>query len=203
MLPVADQVLVRGSYSSAEALPPPATSTVPSGSSVAVWRPRAVPMLPVAAQTPVLGSESSAEGTSSPQPALMSPPATSTLPSGSSMAVACRRRTPMAPVAVQDPVLGSYSSADASAARPLTSLPSPPSPGHEHFAVGQQRGRVALARRAHCSGGGPGPRCAARRARRCRWRGPRLDRWCRGSHRPRAPCHRAAAWRCRPDGWRS
>ena len=56
---------VAGSYSSALArkpvLPyPPATSTLPEGSSVAVWNPRAVLKLPAVLQAPVAGSYSSA-----------------------------------------------------------------------------------------------------------------------------------------------
>jgi len=64
--PVAAQVPVAGSYSSALAaaappLPkPPATRTLPEKSGVAVWKLRAVASEPVAAQVPVAGSYSSA-----------------------------------------------------------------------------------------------------------------------------------------------
>ena len=66
MLPVAENVPVPGSYSSAEArkpmlLWPPVTNTLPLGSSVAVWPVRAVAMLPVEEKPPVAGSYSSAE----------------------------------------------------------------------------------------------------------------------------------------------
>src|SRR5438094_8232088 len=58
------QLPVAGSYNSAllksEPLYPPATSTLPLDSSVAVCRKRAVPRLPVAVHVPVAGSYSSA-----------------------------------------------------------------------------------------------------------------------------------------------
>src|SRR5450756_1874813 len=142
MLPVAVQNPLPGSYSSAEAsgglrlallLPrPPATSTLPSGSSVAVWDWRGMGMLPVAVQDPLLGSYSSAEASVGPPPPMSPPgsavpPATSTLPSGSSVAVWNMRGVTMLPVAVQDPLLGSYSSAEASALLlPVTLLLSVP-----------------------------------------------------------------------------
>src|SRR5689334_20480696 len=58
MLPVAVQVPVVGSYTSAVAqapppLPPPVTRTLPLGSSVAVCPLRALAMLPLAVQPPV------------------------------------------------------------------------------------------------------------------------------------------------------
>ena len=62
MLPVADQVPVAGSYTSAEALSttlasePPATSTLPPGSRVAVWEARPVPRPATAVHVPVAGS---------------------------------------------------------------------------------------------------------------------------------------------------
>ena len=60
MLPVAVKVPVAGSYSSAVARSltgptPPAISTFPVGSSVAVWPLRVVVMLPVGAKVPVEG----------------------------------------------------------------------------------------------------------------------------------------------------
>src|SRR5206468_2134282 len=77
-----------GSYSSAllkiPLLPaPPATSTLPEGSSVAVCKERAARTLPVVLQLPVAGSYSAALLKSLP----LTPPATSTLPEGSSVAV--------------------------------------------------------------------------------------------------------------------
>ena len=66
MLPVAVHVPVAGSYSSAlakgcsQSSMPPATSTCPFGSNVAVCESRAVAMLPVAVHVPVAGSYSSA-----------------------------------------------------------------------------------------------------------------------------------------------
>ena len=72
------------SYSSAllRALPlnPPATSTLPLGSNVAVGDRRAVVRLPVSLQVPLAGSYSSALP-------LLSPAATSTLPLDSNVAV--------------------------------------------------------------------------------------------------------------------
>ena len=63
---------------------PPATSTLPLRSNVAVWPSRTMVMLPVAVQDPLLGSYNSAEVN---PPLAPSPPATSTLPSSSSVAV--------------------------------------------------------------------------------------------------------------------
>ena len=65
---------------------PPATSTLPSGSSVAVWSARGVIIFPVAVQVPLSGSYSWA----------LSEPATRTLPSRSNVAVSCSR-TPHLP----------------------------------------------------------------------------------------------------------
>ena len=88
------------------ALPPPATSTLPSGSSVAVWPARANPRLAVAVQVRVPGSYSSAEALISLPP--VKPPTTSTLPSASSVAVQPPKRVAtIFPTAVQDPLLGS------------------------------------------------------------------------------------------------
>jgi hypothetical protein len=62
MLPVGENVLVAGSYSSAEAsrtppLPvPPETSTLPESRAVRVGKLRVVDMGPVAVQAPVTGS---------------------------------------------------------------------------------------------------------------------------------------------------
>src|SRR5450759_1628430 len=126
MFPVAVQDPLPGSYSAAEAsgglrlaplLPePPAASTLPSGGSDAVWDWRGGGMLPVAVRDPLLGSYSSAEASALLLPVtllLPVPPATSTLLSGSSVAVWDWRGVGMFPVAVQDPLLGSYSSAEA------------------------------------------------------------------------------------------
>src|SRR3990172_8457708 len=107
-----------GSYNSAEvqvgvvSYSPPVTRTVPSGSSVAVWFRRGVTMLPVAFQVPVCGSYSSAAASTSRFGPLPKPPATSTLPSGSSVAVWYLRPVTMFPVAVQVPLSGSYSAAE-------------------------------------------------------------------------------------------
>jgi hypothetical protein len=70
-------------------LAPAATSTLPEGSKVAVWKDRATPMLPVLLQLPVAGSYNSALLKLGP-PVVCSvgvPPATSTLPEGNSVAM--------------------------------------------------------------------------------------------------------------------
>ena len=66
-------------------LDPPATSTLPEGSSVAVSDMRAVPMLPVAVHNPRrwIIQLRAAQGID----IKITPPATSTLPEGSSVAV--------------------------------------------------------------------------------------------------------------------
>src|SRR5207245_85872 len=84
------EILKAGMPHTARARPaadPPARSTLPVGSSVAVCPWRAVCILPVAAHRPVDGSYSSAlaQGTQSPLVAL--PPATRTWPEGKSVAV--------------------------------------------------------------------------------------------------------------------
>src|SRR6516164_2855605 len=132
MLPVGPNVPVAGSYSSAllsgplppppPPAPPPATSTRPLGSSVAVWKARAPLMLPVGFHVPVAGLYSSALE-NAVQPKLMqpSPPATSTWPLFSSVAVKSSRAVVMLPVGLNVPVAGLYSSALLVAA-----LPTPP-----------------------------------------------------------------------------
>jgi hypothetical protein len=91
MLPVGTQLSVAESYNSAVAVPPPATSTWPLGSSVAVWPYRGVLMLAVGAQVPVVGSYNSALVRAVPVTvqgeAKEHPPLTSTWPLGSSVAV--------------------------------------------------------------------------------------------------------------------
>src|SRR5947208_1077231 len=101
------------SYSSALArkpsmkLTPPATSTCPFGSNVAVWLKRGVVMLRVAVHTPVAGSYSSALAKSL---LLFRPPATSTCPFGSNVAVWSQRALRRLPVSLHVLVVGSYSS---------------------------------------------------------------------------------------------
>ena len=80
---------------------PPATSTLPERSNVAVCKARAL-RLPVPLQVPVAGSYSSAL---LKEPSLY-PPATNTLPDGRSVAVCQKRASPMWPVAVQVPLAG-------------------------------------------------------------------------------------------------
>ena len=91
MLPVAVHILVAGSYSSALAtlplmlLLPPATSTCPFGSNIAVANTRPVPRLSVSVHIPVAGSYSSALVKMLPPGDW--PPATSTFPFGNNVAV--------------------------------------------------------------------------------------------------------------------
>jgi len=88
---VAVQVPLVGSYSSALAegfklvSSPPATSTIPLDSNVAVCSSRAVLRLPVAVQVPLVGSYSSALAEA--VKLLSTPPATSTIPLDSKVAV--------------------------------------------------------------------------------------------------------------------
>ena len=92
MLPVTVHIPVAGSYSSAVAVakalktPPPATSTSPFASNVAVWCTRAVAMLPVAVHILVVGSYCSAVAVMK-EALLTPPPATSTSPFGNNVAV--------------------------------------------------------------------------------------------------------------------
>ena len=89
MLPVVVHVPVFGSYSSVPVFAvtkfPPATSTWPLGSSVAVWKARGVLMRPVVVHVPLVRSYSSA--LSKMLLLGLIPPATSTWPLGSSVAV--------------------------------------------------------------------------------------------------------------------
>src|SRR5215472_13691910 len=100
-------------------LRPPATSTSPLFSSVALCCSRAPCIDPVFAHVPVAGSYNSALRRAAsklpasqpyPEP-LQPPPATSTWPPRSRVAVWPDRATFIAPVAAQLPVAGSYSSA--------------------------------------------------------------------------------------------
>src|SRR6266542_1216641 len=124
----ADHESVAGSYSSAElavpgSSPPPATRTLPSGSSVAVWSARGRAMLAAADQLFVAGSYSWAEALEMDPPTAFSPPTTSTFPSGSSVAVWSARGNTMSPAEDQESVAGSYSSAVMEAERPATPPP--------------------------------------------------------------------------------
>src|SRR5437899_2100436 len=100
MLPVAVKVPVPGLYSSALAryvplLYPPAISTIPLLSGVAVCFQRAVVMLPVVVKVPVAGLYSSALLR---KPLLLCPPAISTIPLLSGVAVGFQREMVMLPV---------------------------------------------------------------------------------------------------------
>ena len=108
---------IAGSYSSTlfvtvlRESSPPATSTWPEGSSVAVWRLRPVLSGPVDVHFPVAWSYSSLAARGPPGQQLGDPPAISTWPEGSSVAVWSERAVPRSPVEVHRPVAGSYSSA--------------------------------------------------------------------------------------------
>src|SRR5256885_1020854 len=75
-----------GSYSSA-VLPPPATRTLPLSSRVAVWKRRPLLRLPVLLHVPVAGSYNSDRSVMLGKPSTKNPPATSTLPVVSNVAV--------------------------------------------------------------------------------------------------------------------
>ena len=85
MSPVELNVPLAGSYNSALAVLPPAMSTLSFCSRVAVCALRAVPIVPVAAKEPVAGSYNSA--LERQVPVESHPPATSTLPLASNVAV--------------------------------------------------------------------------------------------------------------------
>ena len=76
-----------------------------------MWLLRAVAIDPVAVHDPEPGSYSSEEDSGEP-PAVLEPPATSTLPFGRSVAVGMSRPVASEPVVVQVPAAGSYSSAE-------------------------------------------------------------------------------------------
>src|SRR6516164_10101527 len=117
MLPVGVNFPVAGLYSSVAVPPPPAISTWPLPSRVALWPTRPVVMLPVGVNFPVAGLYSSALDRR--LKFASSPPATSTWPSGSRVADGsgpASRQQPvrpwcMLPVTDQVPVAGLYSSA--------------------------------------------------------------------------------------------
>src|SRR5215470_3383657 len=103
---------------------PPATSTRPLGRRVAVSLARAVCIEPVAAHVPVAGLYSSALATGRPVTSPpMIPPATSTLPSWSSVAVAPVTAKGMLPVGENVRVAGLYSSAVAVPPPATSTLP--------------------------------------------------------------------------------
>src|SRR5437879_5483724 len=114
MLPVAVHIPVAESYSSAlvknvSPSRPPATSTCPFGSNVAVCTPRFLVMAPVAVHPPI----PVASPYTLPFRALTAsstPPATSTCPFGSNVAVWSQRALRRLPVSLHVLVVGSYSS---------------------------------------------------------------------------------------------
>jgi hypothetical protein len=112
---------VAGSYSSADArmvkLPatkplPPVIRTLPLGSKVAVWFIRALDMGPVGLNEPVSGSYSSADARKLTMISPSLPPVIRTLPLGSKVAVCPTRALDIDPVELNEPLPGSYNSAD-------------------------------------------------------------------------------------------
>jgi len=146
MLPVGVNFPMAGVYSSAAAVAPvpPATSTWPLVSKVALWPARAALMLPVGVNFPVAGLYSSA--LDSRLKFASSPPAMSTWPSESRVAEAPAPFRPerpwcMLPVTDQVPAAGLYSSA---LFRALLLPPEPPAtstwPSGSSVAVASIRG---------------------------------------------------------------
>ena len=121
-------------------------------------------MLPVTVHTPVAGSYSSplAKGGIS----LPMPPATSTYPFCSKVAVCDPRPTPMLPVAIHIPVAGSCSSALAKGGKP----PLPRPPATSYLPIPQQRRRLECACSDKVAGGSP-PAWSARWQRLTQLRG--------------------------------
>src|SRR6266508_5767288 len=176
--PVAENLLVRGSYSSAEARNPnlgpvpPTSSTRPSRSRTASWSARCAPIRPAGANRPVAGSYSSA--VSSTAPPAPKPPATRTRPSGSSVALWPSRGVVILGPSVNRAVAGEYRSVLASAASSPT--PNPPAtsivPSRSSVAVCTARGAVipaivrtdptATPAAVGACAGCPGPRPTAR-----------------------------------------
>ena len=113
----------------------------------------------MAVQVPLAGSYSSALAKA--VPLLSRPPATSTLPFGSNVAVCNKRAVLRLPVAVQVPLAGSYSSA-------LAEMLTVQSPCNQDHAVWQQRRRVidTCGVEAACDSPGPARRSVA--VRQCR-----------------------------------
>ena len=113
--PIWLKVPVAGSYTSTELIDcelsevsPPAMSTRPFFSNVAVWFWRPLIIDPVALNFPVAGSYSYAElGMLALAPVMLDPPATSTRPSGRSVAVSPSRGVDIDPVELNFPVVGS------------------------------------------------------------------------------------------------
>ena len=83
---------------------PPADSTGPSSSRVAVWLARVVVRLPVRFHDSLAGSFSSVLVS---QPLPLKPPLTGALPLGSKVSVCPPRASCMAPVSAQVPLAGS------------------------------------------------------------------------------------------------
>src|SRR3989441_3740682 len=100
--------------------PPPATNTFPSGRVVAVWPDRATFRLPVRTHVIVEGSKSRLVES---KPLGVRPPVTSTLPFASSVALCPFLRAGIGGSSVQEIVLGSKSSAEASGGAPPPASP--------------------------------------------------------------------------------
>jgi hypothetical protein len=98
---------------------PPVIRTLPPASKVAVCPYRGLDMDPVELNEPVAGSYSSAEAKTLGMIPPVVPPVISTLPLASIVAVWAIRAVDMDPVELNEPVAGSYSSADARPSPPV------------------------------------------------------------------------------------
>jgi hypothetical protein len=98
MFPVAVNVPVAGSYSSALAIPelkpPPAIKTLPSWSRVAVWRKRGVVMLPVAVNVPADCAIKEARVAVCPSRGVVMLPVAVNVPADWAMTIGARPPTP-------------------------------------------------------------------------------------------------------------
>ena len=162
---------------------PPATSTLPLGSNVAVWLQRAVARLPVArpgVRPPGRTVPRSRDG------------AAAASPCDEHLAVGQQRRrvndrvrSPRLPVARPGPA-GRIVQFRARERADVAVVPA----GDEHLAVGQQRRRVERA----CGGRGCRSRCPGPARRIVQFRA--RERGCRRTRRRRAPCRWAATSPC-------
>jgi len=124
---------VPGSYNSADARRasgppmPPVIRTLPVASKVAVCSYRGLDIEPVELNEPVPGSYSSADARTSGLIPPSVPPVIRTLPVASKVAVCATRAVDIGLVELNEPVPGSYSSADSMPSRPpvIKTLPIP------------------------------------------------------------------------------
>ena len=179
---VSCQFPLPGSYSSADALPPPATSTLPSGSRVAVWSARANPRLAVAVQVRVPGSYSSAEA--------LIVVAAAEAADHEHLAIGQQRCRPAAEAGrdhLSDGRPGPAARVIHLGGGRCLAAAMGVAARHEHRPIGQGRRRVPHADPAHVPGDASTIRCSGRTARPWAFR----SRGRSGGCPPRAPCHRA------------